>query len=46
MLERFTLEAPLLAEALGYDDDSSLLREGYGLDLVLDHQADRWLLIL
>ncbi len=46
MLERFTLEAPFLAEALGYSDASSLLQEGYGLDLVLDHQAERWLRFL
>lgn len=35
MLQRFLLEAPGLAESLGYADTESLLRQGYGLDLVL-----------
>jgi predicted nucleic acid-binding Zn ribbon protein len=35
MLQRFLLEAPELAEGLGYADSESLFREGYGLDLVL-----------
>ncbi|MDM7938087.1 MAG: hypothetical protein QUV06_11590 [Cyanobium sp. CZS 48M] len=35
MLQRFLQEAPGLAEGLGYADSESLLREGYGLDLVL-----------
>ncbi|CAK6692126.1 MULTISPECIES: hypothetical protein [unclassified Synechococcus] len=44
MLQRFLLEAPELAEALGYADTDCLLREGYGLDLVLGERISQRLL--
>ncbi|MCT0213975.1 MULTISPECIES: hypothetical protein [unclassified Synechococcus] len=46
LLERIADEAPLLAEALGYADATALLKDGYGLDLVLGDRAQRWLPLL
>ncbi|NQV09826.1 MAG: hypothetical protein HQ527_01460 [Cyanobacteria bacterium] len=46
MLERFLADAPQLAVALGYADTTALLREGYGLELVLGEGAERWLKLL
>ena len=43
LLERMVSEAPRLAEALGYADAAALIKEGYGLDLVLGERAGRWL---
>lgn len=40
LLQRFLIEAPRLAQALGYADSESLLRQGYGLDLVLGELTD------
>ncbi len=45
-LETFAAEAPELAEALGYADAGSLLRQGYGLDLVIGPRSGRWLRLL
>lgn len=42
-LERFLQDAPALAAALGYPDPAALLREGYGLDLVLEESFLRGL---
>ncbi|MCP9801516.1 hypothetical protein [Synechococcus sp. RedBA-s] len=41
MLQRFLLEAPELAESLGYSDTDCLFREGYGLDLVIGAEGVR-----
>lgn len=41
LLQRFLLEAPDLAKSLGYADTESLLREGYGLDLVIGSEGLR-----
>jgi predicted nucleic acid-binding Zn ribbon protein len=46
LLERLVDEAPQLAEALGYADAAALLKDGYGLDLVLADRADSWLPLL
>ena len=44
MLQRFLLEAPELAERLGYAGTEGLLQEGYGLDLVLGERISQRLL--
>jgi hypothetical protein len=41
MLQRFLLEAPELAEALGYASPAALLRQGYGLELVIGPEGVR-----
>jgi predicted nucleic acid-binding Zn ribbon protein len=46
LLDRIAEEAPLLAEVLGYADADALLKDGYGLDLVLGERAQRWLPLL
>lgn len=43
MLQRFLLEAPELAEGLGYASPAALLRQGYGLDLVIGSEGVRML---
>jgi len=46
LLERMADEAPWLAEALGYADAAALLKDGYGLDLVMGDRAERWIPLL
>ncbi len=46
LLETMAEDGPILAEALGYADAATLLRQGYGLDLALGPQGGRWMRLL